>query len=199
MLTFYHSPGSSSMAVHVALHETGAPFEAHALSLQAKDTRTPAFLAVNPNGRVPTLVIDGRVLTENIAILTKIADRHPTLMAPGEHGRYRLLEMLAYISTEVHKSFKPLFTPGVSHDDKQKTREAISKRLQFLAPQVKGPYLFGEEMTVADAYLFVMLLWAEKSGLSIPESLKRLMASMRARPTVQVALQHEGLAAQAKA
>ena len=201
MMTLYYSPGACSLADHIALHEAGEKFNLVKVNLKThklEDGR--AFKEINPKGYVPALQFDnGDVLTENIAILTKIADRHPALMAPGEHGRYRLLEMLAYISTEVHKSFKPLVTPGASNDDKQKAREAISSRLELLAPQVKGPYMFGQEMTVADAYLFVMLLWAEKNGLSIPESLKRLMGSMKARPTVQVALQHEGLVAQAKA
>jgi glutathione S-transferase len=195
MLTLYYSPGACSLADHIALHEAGEKFNRVKVDLKThtlEDGR--AFKEINPKGYVPALQFDnGDVLTENIAILTKIADRHPALMAPGEHGRYRLLEMLAYISTEVHKSFKPLFNPVSSEVERQTAREAIANRLEFLAPQVKGPYLFGNEMTVADAYLFVMLLWAEKNGLSVPDPLKRLMENMKARPTVQVAMKHEGL------
>jgi glutathione S-transferase len=195
MLILYYSPGACSLASHIALHEAGQKIDLVKVDLKThtlEDGRS--FKEINPKGYVPALQFDnGDVLTENIAILTKIADRHPALMAPGEHGRYRLLEMLAYISTEVHKSFKPLFNPGSSADEKQTARETITKRLEFLAPQVQGSHLFGEAMTVADAYLFVMLPWAEKNGLSVPSPLQRLMENVKARPTVQVAMKHEGL------
>ena len=77
MLTFYFAPGSSSMAVHIALHETGAPFEARPMSFATHDMRKPEFLAINPNGKVPTLLIDGRVLTEVAGILFYLARTHP--------------------------------------------------------------------------------------------------------------------------
>lgn len=195
MLTLYYSPGACSLASHIALHEAGKKFNLVKVDLKthALDDGRP-FKEINPKGYVPALQFDnGDVLTENIAILTKIADRYPALMAPGEHGRYRLLEILAYISTEVHKSFKPLFSPGSTADEKRRAKETIVDRLEFVATQIRGPYLFGEDMTVADAYLFVMLLWAEKQGLSVPASLKRLMDSVMARPTVHLAMKHEGL------
>lgn len=196
MITLYYSPGACSLADHIALHESGVKFDLVKVNLKShtlEDGR--AFTEINPKGYVPALQFDdGEILTENIAILTVIADRHPALMAPGQFGRYRLLEMLAYISTEIHKSFSPLFTPGISDAEKEKAREAIQKRLEFASSQIKGPYIFGNDMTVADAYLFVMLLWAEKNGLTLPASLQTLVEHMKARPTVQTALKHEGLA-----
>ena len=96
---------------------------------------------------------DGEVLTENIAILSMIADKYPALMAPGQFGRYRLLEMLAYISTEIHKSFQPFFGPDSTEAEKTKAGGQIRKRLDFISTQLKGPYLFGENLTVADPYL----------------------------------------------
>ena len=78
MLTFYFGPGASSMAPHIALHEVGAPFEGKPMSFARKDTRTPDFLAINPEGKVPTLLIDGRVLTEVAGILFYLARRFPT-------------------------------------------------------------------------------------------------------------------------
>jgi len=195
MLTLYYSPGACSLASHIALHEAGEKFNLIRVNLKShtlEDGRP--FKEINPKGYVPALQFDnGDVLTENIAILTKIADRYPALMAPGEYGRYRLLEMLAYISTEVHKSFKPLFSPVSSADEKERAKETISDRLEFVATQVRGPYLFGEHMSVADAYLFVMLLWSEKNGVNLTASLKRLMESVNARPTAQLAMKHEGL------
>ena len=107
---------------------------------------------------MPALQFDnGDVLTENIAILSKIADKYPALMAPGQFGRYRLLEMLAYIATEIHKAFHPLFDPGASETDKKMAGEAVAKKLSFVATKLEGPYLFGANATVADFYLFVML------------------------------------------
>lgn len=195
MITLYYSPGACSLADHIALQEAGAKFDLVRVNLKThmmEDGRS--FLEINPKGYVPALQFDdGEILTENIAILAMIADRHPALMAPGQLGRYRLLEMLAYISTEIHKSFKPLFAPGTAEQEKKATAEAIAKRLRFVSSRLKGPYLFGEEMTVADAYLFVMLLWSEKNGIAVPSNLKAFSEHVKARPTVQVALKQEGL------
>lgn len=195
MITLYYSPGACSLADHIALHEAGAKFDLVKVNLKShalEDGRP--FTEINPKGYVPALQFDdGELLTENVAILTMIADRHPALMAPGQLGRYRLLEMLAYISAELHTSFRPLFTSGASDAEKAKASDAILKRLEFISSQVKGPYIFGKDMTVADAYLFVMLLWAEKSGLKLPAAMQTLAEHMKARPTVQIALKHEGL------
>lgn len=199
MLILYYSPGACSLASHIALHEAGEKFDLAKVDLKThtvEDGRS--FKDINPKGYVPALQFDnGDVLTENVAILTKIADRHSTLAAPGEYGRYRLLEMLAFISSEIHKSFKPLFSASSTAEEKQAAKDAIAKRLEFLAKhkQMSGAYLFGDNMTVADAYLFVMLLWAEKNGVKVPDTLKKLAEAMKARPTVHLALKHEGLAA----
>lgn len=199
MLILYYSPGACSLASHIALYEAGEKFDLAKVDLKTHtldDGRS--FKDINPKGYVPALQFDnGDVLTENVAILTKIADRHSTLAAPGEYGRYRLLEMLAFISSEIHKFFKPLFSTSSTAEEKQAAKDAIAKRLEFLAKhkQTSGTYLFGDNMTVADAYLFVMLLWAEKIGVKVPDTLKTLAEAMKARPTVHLALKHEGLAA----
>lgn len=135
----------------------------------------------------------GPVLTENVAILTMIADNYSPLGVSGPLGRYRLLETLAYISTEIHKSFKPLFTPGVSDDDKGKAIAGIEAKLQFIATQFKGDYLFGDGISVADAYLFVMLQWSQNNGIKMPNVLEAFLERMRARPSVVAAMTYEGL------
>ena len=197
MLTVYYSPGACSLASHIALHEAGEKFNLVKVDLKThalEDGRS--FNDINPKGYVPALQFDnGDVLTENVAILSKIADRHSALAAPGEYGKYRLLEMLAFISTEIHKSFKPLFSADSNAEEKQSAKDTIAKRFGFLAKQTSGTYLFGDDMTVADAYLFVMLLWAEKNGVNVPDALKRLVDNMKARPAVHLAFKHEGLAA----
>ena len=180
-MILYYSPGACSLADHIALHEADMKFDLVKVDLrthQLEDGR--AFTEINPKGYVPALQFDdGEVLTENIAILAMIADKYPALMAPGQFGRYRLLEMLAFIATEIHKAFKPLFSPDAVEAEKKNAAVTIGKNLDFIATQMTGTYLFGDNLTVADAYLFVMLLWATNR--------------MRSRPTVHVALKHEGL------
>lgn len=194
-MILYYSPGACSLADHIALHEADMKFDLLKVDLKThklEDGRS--FTEINPKGYVPALQFDnGEVLTENIAILGFIAEKYPALMAPGQFGRFRLLEMLAYISTEIHKAYKPLFNPDASDADKKKAGDTIVKNLDFIATRMKGPYLFGENLTVADAYLFVMLLWAAKNKLRVPETLTDFSNKMRSRPTVQIALKHEGL------
>ena len=192
-MKLYLSPGACSLADHIALHEAGVDFERVSVDLKAKRTQDGRdYLEVNPKGYVPALEFDdGQVLSENVAILTWIADTHPDL-APrgGPLARYRLLEMLAFISTEIHKGFKPYFA-GASDEEKAKAGEAIGKRLAFLAQRMGGDYLFGDRFSVADAYLFTMLTWAAKQGLTLPGSLPAYFARVKARPNVQLALRHE--------
>jgi glutathione S-transferase len=105
MLTFYFSPGSSSMAVHIALHETGAPFEARPLSLADKDTRKPEFLAINPNGKVPTLLIDGRVLTEVAGCLFYLARAYPAaelLPANDPEAEAQVVSWMSFVASAIH-------------------------------------------------------------------------------------------------
>ncbi len=195
-MILYYSPGACSLADHIALQEADMKFDLVKVDLKTHTLEDgSSFTQINPKGYVPTLQLDdGEVLTENIAILSFIADMYPALMAPGQFGRYRLLEMLAFISTEIHKAFKPIFDSGTSDVGKKKAAAAIEGRLAYLATQLKGPYLFGENATVADAYLFVMLLWATKNRLSVPASLTEFSERTRSRPTVVAALRHEGLA-----
>lgn len=194
-MKLYYAPGACSLADHIALNEADMKFDLVKVDLKThklEDGRS--FLEINPKGYVPALQFDnGDVLTENIAILSKIADKYPALMAPGQYGRYRLLEMLAYIATEIHKAFHPLFDPGASETEKKKAGETVAKRLTFVATQFEGPYLFGANATVADVYLFVMLMWAAKNEIATPGSLKTLSEHMKSRPTVQAALRREGL------
>ncbi|HWK38266.1 MAG TPA: glutathione binding-like protein, partial [Hyphomicrobium sp.] len=99
----------------------------------------------------------------------------------------------AYIASELHKAFHPLFDPKASEEEKRKAGAAVEKKLDFIAAQFAAPYLFGPHPTVADNYLFVMLMWAAQMKLAIPEKLQAFSEHMRARPTVHVALKHEGL------
>ena len=194
-MKLYLAPGACSLADHIALHEAGLAFDRIRVDLRTKRTEDGGdFTEVNPKGYVPALVLDdGQLLTENVAILSWVAERAPELAPGGELGRIRLIEMLAFIAAELHKPFVRSFFP-TSDAEKQAAQDAIRKRLGFLAARLQGDYLFGDEASVADAYLYVMLRWAGMQGLEVPEPLPALALRMEARPAVRQALQHEGLA-----
>lgn len=193
-MKLYYSPGACSLADHIALHEAGLSFEHEKVDLKAKKTESGAdFTTINPKGYVPALTLDGgETLSENVAILDWISQQAPQLAPGGAMGRTHLLEMLAYVSTEIHKSFKPFFAGG-SDEDKTKAGAMITRRMDYLAERLDGDYLFGSDVSVADAYLFVMTLWAGKMGVSVPDKLAALRDRMMARPAVRTAMTHEGL------
>jgi glutathione S-transferase len=195
-MKLYYSPGACSLASHIALLEAGLDFELERVDLKTKLTETGAdFTAINTKGYVPALLIDtGDIVTENIAVLDWIATQSPALGLDGVLGRTQLLQALAFISTEIHKSFKPFFV-GASEEDKARANQYINKRMRWLADRKVGKYLFGNEPTVADFYLFVTLRWASKFNIAIPEGLVALQMRMMERPRVQSAIEFEEMPA----
>lgn len=195
-MKLYLAPGACSLAGHIALHEAGIDFERVSVDLRARRTGDGRdFATINPKGYVPALELDdGQLLTENVAILDWIAGRSPQLGAPGEMGRSRLLETLAFVSTEIHKQFSRVFRPS-GDAEKEQALDRIDQRFAYIAERLNGNYLLGGGMTVADAYLYVMLRWAQEKGRGVPEALKPYKARLEARPAVRQALEHEGLAA----
>ena len=193
-MKLYYSPGACSLADHIALHEAKLTFEHEKVDLKSKRTEGGVdFATINPKGYVPALVLDsGETLTENIAILDWIAHQDAALRPSGPMGHTHLLQALAFISTEIHKSFKPFFM-GAGDEEKKKAGELILKRMGYLDERLEGDFLFGAEVSVADAYLFVMMLWAKKNELEVPAKLGALRDRMMERPAVQKAMKHEGL------
>lgn len=193
-MKLYYSPGACSLADHIALHEAGLSFEHEKVDLRAKRTEGGAdFTAINPKGYVPFLELDsGETLGENIAILDWVAHQSDALAPSGPMGHTRLIEALAFISTEVHKKFYPFFAGG-SGDEKAKAGETILKRLGYLSDTMKGDFLFGDTVSAADCYLFVMLLWAKNFSLDVPSRLAEYRERMMKLPSVQEAMKHEGL------
>jgi len=193
-MKLYYSPGACSLADHIALHEANLTFDHEKVDLKTKRTESGTdFAAINPKGYVPALTLDsGETLTENVAILDWIAQQNTALRPAGPSGQTALLQALAFISTEIHKSFKPFFS-GAGDDDKRKAGELIQKRMGYLDERLKGNFLFGDAVSVADAYLFVMLLWAKKLGVEAPARLAAFRDRMMERPAVQKAMRHEGL------
>jgi glutathione S-transferase len=193
--------GACSLASLISLHEAGVPHEAFAVERGTKKTADGQDLnAINPKGYVPVLVLDdGQVLTENVAVLMYIGSldkTHRLLPEPGSMGCFRVIEWLAYINSEIHKNYSPLFRPNSTDDMKKTARELILTRLGFIEQGLGDKtFLTGSDFTVADAYLYVVLSWRERVGVDI-SSLPKLTAFFeraRARPSVQQARRDEGL------
>ena len=193
-MKLYYAPGACSLADHIALHEAGMAFEHERVDLKTKLTEHgDDYRAVNPKGYVPALTLDdGEQLSENVAILDWIADQQPALRPAGALGRTRLLETLAYISSELHKAFGPIFK-GASDKDKAAAKQQVAAKLDFIAGQLQGDYLFGAEPSVADFFLFPMLRWAAAMGIDTPPALTALQARLGERDSVKQAMAHEGL------
>ena len=193
-MKLYYSPLACSLAAHIVLEELGITFEREKVDLKSKRTASDAdFIAINPKGYVPVLVLDsGETLTENIAVLDWLASEHPAIAVSGAFGRTRVLEMLTYISTEIHRSFKPMWHPS-TEEEKERARTTVSDQLQFVADHLAGPYLFGGAPSVADFYLFVMLLWAARFDVPVPGALLDLQNRIEVRPATQRAMRIEGL------
>jgi len=200
-MKLYFSPGACSLASHIALIEAGLEFTTERVDIRARKTASGTdFLAINPKGYVPALELkDGAVLTEGPAILQFIADLAPDRQLAPANGtleRYRLIEWLNFIATEVHKSFSPLFRPTSTEEMKEAARTHLGNRLGWIAGQLEGrDYLMGSQFTVADAYLFTVLGWANfvQFDLSPWPVLAAYTQRVAARPAVQQALRDEGL------
>ncbi|MEO6433732.1 MAG: glutathione transferase GstA [Sphingomicrobium sp.] len=197
-MKLYYSPGACSLVPHILLHELGLSHEAVQVDLKAKTLADGSdFRAINPKGSVPALELDsGEVLTENAVILQYLGDRSglgEVLPPLGNFRRYRVLEWLNYITTEVHKSFSPLFKPDASDDTKQFFRKALGERFDYVEKALgEGPFLMGGTMTLPDVYLFVMLGWADKMlGLDRWPNLKSFRERMMERESVRQALEAE--------
>ena len=199
-MKLYYSPGACSQAAHILLHETGLPHESEAVDLKAHRTASGAdYYAINPKGPVPALQIGDEVLTENGAILQYIGDKggNDTLLPFAGMERYRVIEMLAYLGSDVHKSFGALWNPSASDDAKQAARDLVGKKFDFLEARLDGQdYLLGQAMTIADPYLFAMLGWTGMHGIDLARwpNLAALRKRMEERPTVRTVMQAEGLA-----
>lgn len=185
MLTFYFAPGSSSMAPHIALHETGASFEGKPLSLAKKGTRTPAFLAINPAGKVPVLLVDGRMLTEVAGILFYLARTFPAaeLLPQGDvEAEAQVVSWMSYIASTIH----PARRQGLEHA--REVYAVADKRLG------KNDWAVGGRYSIADIHLF-RLYWRFRSSLE-PEpgafpNIEAHYARMMARPAVRRTIEVE--------
>lgn len=194
-MKLYYAPGACSLSCRIALHEAGMEAEYERVDLKSKTTEHGYdYTALNPKGYVPLLVLDdGEAITEVDAVLAYIVDAEPRLGPGGLLGRTRLIEMLAFLSSELHVAFKPLW-----HDPGERERAAaaaaIRKRLDLIEQHMHELYLFGPRFTVADGFLFVQLRWAIGFGLALSSQMIGYFERVLERPAVRRALDEEGLA-----
>jgi glutathione S-transferase len=201
MTQLYYSPGACSLSPHIVLREAGLPFTLVLASTKTKKLADGSdYLDINPKGQVPLLELDdGQRLSEGPAIVQYIADQVPAKgLAPayGTMARYRLMEWLNFITSELHKGFTPLFVPGTPDETKAAARARLVDRLTWVDSQLAGKtWLMGETFTVADAYLFTVAGWGKYVGVDISAlpHLTAYMGRVAARPAVQEALKAEGL------
>jgi glutathione S-transferase len=200
-MKLYYSPGTCSLASHIALFEAGLTFESVAAPTKThKLADGTDFYTINPLGYVPVLELDdGRRLREGPAILQYIADQAPQKnLAPanGTFERYQLQEWLNFIATEVHKSFSPLFAPGTPAETRTAAQERLRNRLTWVNTQLEGKkFLMGDTFTVADAYLFNVTNWAKlvNVDLSTYAHLLAFRTLVSEHPSVDSAMKAEGL------
>ncbi|MBO6504932.1 MAG: glutathione transferase GstA [Kordiimonadaceae bacterium] len=201
-MKLYYIPGACSMATHIMLRELDADFELEAVDPVTGKTETGReFKNVNPKGYVPALELEtGDVLTEGAAVLSYLADSAVPIIQPNEDGvlsRTRVLEWLTFTSSELHKSFSPLFLMSSSDEQKAQAVQTISAKFDYLETQLADgrEFIVGEFFSVADAYLFVVVNWSNFKDISLQQwpNLNQYVARISERPTVVAAMQAEGL------
>jgi glutathione S-transferase len=200
-MKLYYSSGACSLSPHIVLLEAGLPYTLEKIDFAAKKTSTGIdYFTINSKGMVPALQLDdGHLLTEGPAIVQYLADQKPESgLAPraGTFERYQLMEMLNYITSEVHKGFAPLFNPKISADWKASALANLDKKFAWLSGILKDKtFLMGNTFTVADAYLFTVLSWSAHVAIDLSKwpVLAAYQSRIAQRPKVQQALREEGL------
>ncbi|MEO7207676.1 MAG: glutathione transferase GstA [Steroidobacteraceae bacterium] len=200
-MKLYYFPGACSLSPHIVLLEAGLPHTMVKIDSKTKKTESGEdYLALNSKGAVPALQLDdGRVLTEGPAVVQYLADLKPESgLAPraGTFERYQLMEILNYITSEIHKSFSPLFNPASSADIKETAVTSLGKKFDWLSGFLgKKPFLLGNTFTVADAYLFTVLNWTGHVKIDLAKwpILADYKSRIAERPRVIEAMKAEGL------
>jgi glutathione S-transferase len=198
-LKLYFSPGACSLSPHIIAREAQLEIKLEKVDFGSKKTASGKdYLAINPKGYVPALELDnGQVLTENPAIALYLADQKPaSKLAPanGTFERYKTLEMLSYINSEIHKAYSPLFNPKLPAEQRQDRIDYLNKRYPIVEKVLADrPYLFGENFSVADAYLFVITRWSGflKVDLSKFKAVAAFQERVSQRPAVKAAIEAE--------
>jgi glutathione S-transferase len=200
-MELYYAPGACSLAPHIVARELGLPLSLNRVDLATRRTADGRdYTTINPKGYVPALTLpDDDVLTEAAAILQYLVDQAPqAALAPaqGTLARYRFVEWLTFISSEIHKGFGPLWRAAISEESRAAAIEKLNQRFAYLDRHLASrTFLMGDGYTAADAYLFTVANWAAflEVDLSAFSNLQAYLQRISARPAVQAALRAEGL------
>ena len=204
-IKLYYAPGACSLASHIALEEAGLDYETQKLNLMEGDQRKPEYLALNPRGRVPTLVVDGHVLTENVGIMTYIAGGYPKakLWPDDTWHQAMAVSSMAWLSNTVHATFAHIFRAARYADDaaaqeaiKAKAKTTAHDHLKEIDGLLKGrKWAVGNHYTVVDGYLVVFYRWGNRTQLPVHElkNYSALMDRVLARPAVKKVMADEGI------
>jgi glutathione S-transferase len=200
-MKLYYSPAACSLAIHILLREIGQPFDLVKVDTKSHKTADGGdYYAVNPKGYVPLLELeDGTRLTEGPVIARYLCDtakREDLMPAAGTMARYRVEEWQNYVTSEIHKSFSPVFSPAYDATAKQIFIAGLRKKFGWVSEQIAGrDYLTGNTYTAADAYFFTVTNWAKFVDLDISDlaPVQAYLGRIATRPAVQAALKAEGL------
>jgi glutathione S-transferase len=209
-MKLYYFPGACSLATHIVLEWLGTPYDT--VKLDHASTKSPEYLALNPNGAVPLLIDGDFVLSQNAAILYYLAERYPSAHLLGDgtsRGRAEVLRWVSFLNSDVHPAFKPIFKPGHFHPDNalaraiaDTARTHVREYLERINARLQGRDWLADQRSVADPYLFVMLRWSIKLKVDLTglENLTRFFARMSADAGVRAAiLEEEGRVAETSA
>ena len=193
-MNLFYYPAACSLADHIALIEAGLPYKLLSINREKRTEEGRDFLLINPKGYIPTLEMnDGTILTENQIILAYIAEQSGKLVPDDSILRWRTFEALAFMSSEIHGSYNPFFR-DFPEPEKERARVKLKKAFAILADQMGDKaFLVSNEMTIADCYLFWVLMAAPRSGIELPKNLRNCLDRMKAMPSVIQALAEEGL------
>ncbi len=200
-MKLYYGPGACSLSPHIVANEAGIEVQLERVDVGAKKVKTDGdFWKINPKGQVPALEISpGEVLTEGPAIVQYLGDQKPQsglVPKAGSMERYRMQEMLGYINSEIHKAYSPLFSQTTPEATREDRKAYLKKRYKLLEDRLAGrDYLFGDQFTAADAYLFTVTRWAHAVKLDLSEfpNLQAFQKRVGERPAVKQAMKEEGL------
>lgn len=206
MYTLYYSPGTASMVVHLALLEIGAPYRLELVDFDKGDQRDPDYLKLNPQGVVPTLVVDGRPRFESTALLTMLADRHPEshlAPAPGTPEREAWYQWVHYLGNTLASTYRFWFYPNDLGNDEHppELRAALQRRIEGIFDRLdahlaaQGPYLLGAEFSGADLLLTMLMRWSRRMPRPAIEwpALNALATRVRSRASWKKLYELEGL------
>jgi glutathione S-transferase len=196
-MKLYYFVGACSLADHIVLEWVGARYETVKMTLDS--TKSPEYLALNPNGTVPLLIDGDFVLTQNVAILSYLADLHPEAQLLGDgslRGRADVMRWLAHLDSDVHSAFKPIYTPARFLPDPalsgalaEAARGRVRTYLSHIDKRLEGREWLVDRRSVADPYLFVMVRWADRLKIGVDgfTNLSRFAERMYADPGVRAA------------